>query len=90
MGKSNKKILITGGAGYIGHNLISFFLSKKYRIYVIDNLSTSTSVNKNIKKNISFFKIDLTEDNKVKSFAFSPKLQMGVSIAIFYIISVKI
>ena len=37
MKKLNKKILITGGVGYIGQNLISFFLKKKYQIYVIDN-----------------------------------------------------
>ena len=37
MRKQNKKILITGGAGYIGQNLISFFLSikeKKYKINI--------------------------------------------------------
>ena len=37
MRKRNKKILITGGAGYIGQNLISFFLSikeKKYKINI--------------------------------------------------------
>ena len=51
MKKLNKKILITGGAGYIGQNLIGFFLKKKYQIYVIDNLSTSVSLNDNVKKN---------------------------------------
>ena len=44
------KSLVTGGAGYIGQNLISFFLKDKWNIYVIDNLSTSRSLNKNIKK----------------------------------------
>ena len=68
MKKLNKKILITDGAGYIGQNLISFFLKNKYKIYVIDNLSKSVSLNNNIKKNISFYKIDLTIENKVKSF----------------------
>ena len=68
MKKLNKKILITGGAGYIGQNLISFFLKKKYRIYVIDNLSRSASLNNNIKKNINFYKILLKKNsNKIKS-----------------------
>ena len=58
MQKLSKKILITGGAGYIGQNLVSFFLNNKYQIYVIDNLSTSTPINKNIKKKINFCKID--------------------------------
>ena len=50
MKKRNKKILITGGAGYIGQNLSSFFLSEKHNVYVIDNFSTSTSIDKKIKK----------------------------------------
>ena len=45
MTKLSKKILITGGAGYIGQNLISFFLKEKCQIYVIDNLSTSLPIN---------------------------------------------
>ena len=48
--KLNKKILITGGAGYIGQNLVNFFLKEKYQIYVLDNLSTSPGMNRNIKK----------------------------------------
>ena len=54
MKKLNKNILITGGAGYIGQNLISFFLKQNYQIYVIDNLSTSTSLNQYIKKKNKF------------------------------------
>ena len=68
MKKFNRKILITGGAGYIGQNLISFFLKDRYNIYVIDNLSTSQPINHNIKKYINFYKIDLTKEEKVKVF----------------------
>ena len=68
MKKLNKKILITGGAGYIGQNLMSFFLKKKYQIYVIDNLSRSMSLNKYFKKNINFYKIDLAIEKKNKIF----------------------
>ena len=67
MRKQNKKILITGGAGYIGQNLISFFLREKYQIDVIDNLSTSFSINNNIKRYINFSKIDLARENINKS-----------------------
>ena len=52
--KSTKIILITEGAGYIGQNLISFFLKEKYNIYVIDNLSTSQPINK--------YKININEN----------------------------
>lgn len=35
-----KKILITGGAGFIGSNLCEHFISKGYEVRVLDNLST--------------------------------------------------
>lgn len=34
------KILITGGAGFIGSNLVEYFLNKKYTVVVLDNFST--------------------------------------------------
>ncbi len=34
------KILITGGAGFIGSNLVDYFLSKGHEILVLDNLAT--------------------------------------------------
>ena len=34
MKKLNKKILITGGAGYVGQNLISFFLKKNRYMFI--------------------------------------------------------
>jgi UDP-N-acetylglucosamine/UDP-N-acetylgalactosamine 4-epimerase len=35
-----KKILITGGAGFIGSNLCDYFLSKTYKVVCLDNFST--------------------------------------------------
>jgi UDP-N-acetylglucosamine/UDP-N-acetylgalactosamine 4-epimerase len=34
------KILITGGAGFIGSNLAEYFLAKGYEVTILDNLST--------------------------------------------------
>ncbi len=42
------KILITGGAGFIGSNLTQFHLNKNHQVTVIDNLLTGSK--KNIKK----------------------------------------
>ncbi|WP_348799435.1 SDR family oxidoreductase [Flavobacterium adhaerens] len=39
------KILITGGAGFIGSNLCEYFLSKKYNIVCLDNFSTGHRYN---------------------------------------------
>ncbi len=41
-----KKIVITGGAGFVGTNLIKYFLKKtKFKIISIDNYSSSTKKN---------------------------------------------
>jgi UDP-N-acetylglucosamine 4-epimerase len=34
------KILITGGAGFIGSNLTEYFLNKSYKVKVLDNFAT--------------------------------------------------
>ena len=33
-------ILVTGGAGYIGSHIIELLIKQKYKVFVIDNLST--------------------------------------------------
>jgi UDP-N-acetylglucosamine/UDP-N-acetylgalactosamine 4-epimerase len=51
---TNSKILITGGAGFIGSNLIEYFLKNNNEVVCLDNLSTGH------KKNIAPF---LNENN---------------------------
>ena len=38
--QSQKKILITGGAGFIGSNLCDYFLDKGNKVICLDNFST--------------------------------------------------
>lgn len=47
----HKKILITGGAGFIGSNLCDYFLNKNYRVTVLDNFATGHR--KNIEHHLS-------------------------------------
>ena len=40
-----KKILITGGAGFIGSHLANYYHKKNFKIYIVDNLSTGFKSN---------------------------------------------
>jgi len=56
------KVIILGGAGFIGSNLCEYLLKKKYSIKVIDNLSTGRIENiSHIKKKIKFIKADISK-----------------------------
>ena len=39
------KILVTGGLGFIGSNLVKRLVKEKYEVTIIDNLSTGTMGN---------------------------------------------
>jgi nucleoside-diphosphate-sugar epimerase len=59
------KVLITGGAGFIGSNLSDFLTKKKYKVTIIDNLSTGNK--RNIKnKKINFIYSNINNINKLK------------------------
>ena len=40
MPNTNKTILVTGGAGFIGSNLCYYFLAKSYKVVCLDNFAT--------------------------------------------------
>ena len=64
-----KKIVVTGGSGFIGSNLVKYLLKKKYFVINIDKLSYSANPyntkNLNGDKNYIFFKVDLNNKNKI-------------------------
>ena len=54
-----KKIVITGGAGFVGSNLINFFLRKtNFKIISIDNYSSGTKKNHISSKRIKYINSD--------------------------------
>ena len=74
-----KKILVTGGLGFIGSNLIELLLKKKYFVINIDKVSYSSNFYnvKEFKKtqNYKFIKCDIN-DKKIKDifFKFKPNV----------------
>ena len=64
-----QNILVTGGLGFIGSNLIELLLAKKFRVISIDKVSYSSNFynTKSFKKNknYKFFKCDLNNREKL-------------------------
>ena len=67
-----KKIIVTGGAGYIGSHLVLSLVRNKYVPIILDNFSNSfPSIIKKLetitKKKIIFYKVDLRNTTRLKS-----------------------
>ena len=63
MGIYNEKILVTGGAGYIGSVIVHFLNDKGFNVHVIDNLTTGSE--KFLPENVNFYNLDISLGNKV-------------------------
>lgn len=57
------KIIITGGAGFIGSHLAENLIKKKHEVIIIDNLSTGRLENiKKFKKKLKFINADISKN----------------------------
>ena len=66
-----KTVIITGGLGGIGLNLVSYFYSKKFNIIILDNKPIKDFLNLEIKKSnlqntIIYQKVDLSKPSSIK------------------------
>lgn len=67
----HKKILLTGGAGYIGSHCCVELLSANYDVVVVDNLGNSSKesisrVEKISGKPVSFYEIDILDSDRLR------------------------
>ncbi len=63
-----KKIIVTGGCGFIGSNLVNYLINKNYFVINIDKLTYSSNLyKKNFlpKKRYKFFKLDINNKKKL-------------------------
>ncbi|MBU1349887.1 MAG: NAD-dependent epimerase/dehydratase family protein [Patescibacteria group bacterium] len=61
-----KKILVTGGAGFIGSHIVDTLIQDGYAVVVVDNLSTGNKANLNPKA--KFYEIDICDKKVEKIF----------------------
>ena len=76
-----KKIVVTGGSGFIGSNLVNFLVKKNYYVINIDKLSYSSNrYNEKYlpKRRYKFFKLDI--NNKKKTQKDNSQIQTGMYI----------
>ena len=60
----SKKALVTGGAGFIGSNLVDELIERGYEVVIIDDLSTGKK--ENINPKADFHKLDVRDLEKIK------------------------
>lgn len=57
-----KKVLVTGGCGFIGSHVVDNLILQNYDVIVIDNLSTGKISNLDSKNKVIFYNQDITKD----------------------------
>ena len=74
-----QKILITGGAGYIGSHVAEILTKYKNKIFIVDNLSTGFK--KLINKKAKFYKVNILNTKKIREIIINEKINSVIHLA---------
>src|SRR3989344_1504202 len=58
------KYLVTGGAGFVGSNLVDALIMRGHHVVIVDNLSSGKKENLNPKAN--FYQLDICDFEEIK------------------------
>lgn len=59
------KIIVTGGAGFIGSHIVDAYVKAGHKVVVVDNLSSGAR--KNLNPKAKFYNIDITDQKKLEA-----------------------
>jgi UDP-glucose 4-epimerase len=61
------KILVTGGAGFIGSHIVDAYIAAGYKVVVVDDLSNGKEeyVNRIVREKGQFYKVDITKKDEL-------------------------
>ncbi|WP_434547348.1 NAD-dependent epimerase/dehydratase family protein [Mammaliicoccus sciuri] len=75
------KLLITGGAGFIGSHIAEYYFEKNHEIFIIDNLSTGHKENIDFIKNENFFEKDILDFEFVRELVRKEQFDVVIHLA---------
>lgn len=85
-GGNNMRVLVTGGAGYIGSHTCVELMSAGHDVIIVDNLCNSKEmvlnrIQKITGKDIRFYKIDITDRDELEKVFVSEKIDVVIHFA---------